>query len=117
MVGHQHLPGRPGLVRDRAAADVLGGQMTLEWYEDTETAAATHAPQTYRQWPAQPWSDEPTGWRMGWQCPLCKRVNAPFIEQCPCAAGVALNTNGTSTARSEEHTSELQSQSNLVCRL
>ena len=72
--------------------------MTLEWYEDTGTAAATHAPQTYRQWPAQPWSDEPTGWRMGWQCPLCKRVNAPFIEQCPCAAGVALNTNGTSSA-------------------
>ena len=72
--------------------------MTLEWYEDTGTAAATHAPQTYRQWPAQPWSDEPTGWRMGWQCPLCKRVNAPFIEQCPCMVGVALNTNGTSSA-------------------
>src|SRR2546430_6308654 len=30
------------------------------------------------------------------------------------AAGITL---GTSVARSEEHTSELQSQSNLVCRL
>src|SRR2546430_16843218 len=29
----------------------------------------------------------------------------------------ALDRAGTSTSRSEEHTSELQSQSNLVCRL
>src|SRR5256886_11778913 len=30
---------------------------------------------------------------------------------------VAVVTNGTAVLRSEEHTSELQSQSNLVCRL
>src|SRR2546430_9068903 len=34
---------------------------------------------------------------------------------CACAALTAARTSGTS--RSEEHTSELQSQSNLVCRL
>src|SRR2546427_9339558 len=32
-------------------------------------------------------------------------------------AGRGLNPSSSSTARSEEHTSELQSQSNLVCRL
>jgi hypothetical protein len=22
---------------------------------------------------------------MGWKCPSCKRVNAPFVSQCPCS--------------------------------
>src|SRR2546430_3958346 len=38
--------------------------------------------------------------------------SVPAIHCLRAAAGVALGTN-----RSEEHTSELQSQSNLVCRL
>src|SRR2546430_10058912 len=33
------------------------------------------------------------------------------------AAGAAAPTRGARESRSEEHTSELQSQSNLVCRL
>ena len=70
----------------------------MPWYDDPGTAASTRPPPTYRQWPVRSTGNEPTGWQMGWQCPLCKRVNAPFIEQCPCTAGVALNTNGTSSA-------------------
>src|SRR5688572_31063578 len=35
----------------------------------------------------------------------------------PCAAGSRLRLERGAEARSEEHTSELQSQSNLVCRL
>ena len=25
-----------------------------------------------------------TGASQGWQCPICKRVLAPFITECPC---------------------------------
>lgn len=33
----------------------------------------------------------PTFWiidppRQGWQCPVCKRINAPFVSQCPCSS-------------------------------
>src|SRR2546430_12335263 len=36
---------------------------------------------------------------------------------CPCPEGAARSSRRTGWERSEEHTSELQSQSNLVCRL
>jgi uncharacterized OB-fold protein len=26
--------------------------------------------------------------KMGWECPKCGRVNAPWMPECPCAAGV-----------------------------
>src|SRR2546430_10011027 len=41
-------------------------------------------------------------------------VSARFVATSPCAGS---RGRSSSTARSEEHTSELQSQSNLVCRL
>lgn len=25
-----------------------------------------------------------TGAMQGWQCPICKRVLAPFVQECPC---------------------------------
>lgn len=28
----------------------------------------------------------PASTRQGWQCPACRRVNAPFISACPCTA-------------------------------
>src|SRR5256886_13921781 len=40
-----------------------------------------------------------------------------FLPQLAIATGTAIPTNAASHVRSEEHTSELQSQSNLVCRL
>src|SRR2546427_9394883 len=49
-------------------------------------------------------------------CLACTRRSSPSAACTGCATaprGSALS----STARSEEHTSELQSQSNLVCRL
>src|SRR2546430_11012432 len=49
------------------------------------------------------------------------RANLPDLvgdlTTIPGVEDVALTTNGVLLARSEEHTSELQSQSNLVCRL
>jgi hypothetical protein len=27
--------------------------------------------------------------RTGWQCPICKAVNAPWVEQCSCSAPVS----------------------------
>src|SRR5256886_8408323 len=50
--------------------------------------------------------------RLGMTCdPVAGYVQVPCIERCAYGAVKAW------TARSEEHTSELQSQSNLVCRL
>ncbi len=25
-----------------------------------------------------------TGAMQGWQCPICKRILAPFVQECPC---------------------------------
>src|SRR5205085_3984259 len=44
--------------------------------------------------------------------PLSKVTSSVLMEPV-----TLLNGNGSALARSEEHTSELQSQSNLVCRL
>src|SRR2546430_15827732 len=47
--------------------------------------------------------------------PICWRSAAPECSgRSPCRGN---DRSGRSDARSEEHTSELQSQSNLVCRL
>lgn len=72
--------------------------------DDYWTSAPTNAMPYFRQWrwPVRSTDDEPTGRLMGWQCPVCKRVNAPFVEQCPCTVGVAVNTNGTSTSAAPE---------------
>src|SRR5688572_31267723 len=45
---------------------------------------------------------------------LCSSTQS---EDIVLAASTSFNTTGLATGRSEEHTSELQSQSNLVCRL
>src|SRR2546430_12184727 len=47
---------------------------------------------------------------------LTRRVE-PFAPLAPPPARVTVYTCGPTVWRSEEHTSELQSQSNLVCRL
>src|SRR2546430_3405542 len=44
---------------------------------------------------------------------LTPLAGSRFLEPCPCR----LCKSGLHSLRSEEHTSELQSQSNLVCRL
>src|SRR2546427_4121526 len=44
-------------------------------------------------------------------------AGGPARELCPPPAGLCGNVQARRRARSEEHTSELQSQSNLVCRL
>src|SRR2546430_8477608 len=45
-----------------------------------------------------------------------RQILAPPVEPVPELAAASMNGDG-SHGRSEEHTSELQSQSNLVCRL
>src|SRR5207244_11844743 len=52
-----------------------------------------------------------TGLLCRWLAPL------PAITVCCAASGVALLLISAATARSEEHTSELQSPDRLVCRL
>src|SRR2546430_8051317 len=62
-----------------------------------------------------------SGLRVAGLHPLCRlrspqsaNVNTAFA---PLVVGVSANNSGEPVNRSEEHTSELQSQSNLVCRL
>lgn len=39
------------------------------------------------------------GAMQGWQCPICKRVLAPFVQECPCKGqGIATMTVATGTA-------------------
>lgn len=39
------------------------------------------------------------GAMQGWQCPICKRVLAPFVQECPCKGqGTATMTVATGTA-------------------
>src|SRR5205085_7900291 len=45
------------------------------------------------------------------------RLGSPSIFTCPECHGTLLQLKENGRTRSEEHTSELQSQSNLVCRL
>lgn len=38
------------------------------------------------------------GAMQGWQCPICKRVLAPFVQECPCKGqGIATMTVATGT--------------------
>src|SRR2546430_5980527 len=51
---------------------------------------------------------------------VCKKVKcrSAWLAKCPFHAGLRAHQTGpTAGIRSEEHTSELQSQSNLACRL
>ena len=68
--------------------------------DDYWTSAPTNAMPYFRQWrwPVRSTDDEPTGRLMGWQCPVCKCVNAPFVKQCPCSVGMSLNTNRATSA-------------------
>src|SRR2546430_3301797 len=67
------------------------------------------------------------GWRVTRTMPRAMSVPCASLDSMPTRVGLGVarpiptNRNATNTsanaARSEEHTSELQSQSNLVCRL
>src|SRR2546426_6339022 len=59
----------------------------------------------FRSLPAWPYSDAPA------------QGSAPNVRNRPAIPGQARNGRAGDTARSEEHTSELQSPCNLVCRL
>src|SRR2546430_7664864 len=50
---------------------------------------------------------------------LFRSILKPALEPCPFSSKATWNNSSMAplSARSEEHTSELQSQSNLVCRL
>src|SRR2546430_13354259 len=48
---------------------------------------------------------------------LRRRLGRPALGSRQCLSRIAVHRIGREQARSEEHTSELQSQSNLVCRL
>lgn len=43
----------------------------IYYYDNNETTARR-----------EPW--EETNVQKGWECPKCKRVNAPWISLCPC---------------------------------
>ncbi len=47
----------------------------VTWYKSDLSVDAVNTPSC---WPAAA--------PQGWQCPVCKRVNAPFISQCPCSS-------------------------------
>src|SRR5438270_12941478 len=49
--------------------------------------------------------------------PISWAASKPLVGLGSIQPSVVEKTDGTLVARSEEHTSELQSQSNLVCRL
>src|SRR2546430_11780181 len=56
-----------------------------------------------------------TAWKA---CPTIGHLNSDSFKSTATRRGIAPTIAGASAAlRSEEHTSELQSQSNLVCRL
>lgn len=38
------------------------------------------------------------GAMQGWQCPICKRILAPFVQECPCKGqGISTVTVATSS--------------------
>src|SRR6266853_2909500 len=49
--------------------------------------------------------------------PSCKRIDRPAVLAMMPFAPIPASVSPRCSGRSEEHTSELQSQSNLVCRL
>src|SRR5205085_9446247 len=63
-----------------------------------------------------------TPWMIGWMEYACYQAQQPFCEDGETTVGTAIHVDHRAPTtvgqkRSEEHTSELQSQSNLVCRL
>lgn len=41
------------------------------------------------------------GTMQGWQCPICKRVLAPFVQECPCK-GQGIETITIATTKTEK---------------
>lgn len=35
------------------------------------------------------------GASQGWQCPVCKNINAPWVQQCPCKGQTQWDTSTT----------------------
>jgi hypothetical protein len=45
-----------------------------------------------------------TGAMQGWQCPICKRVLAPFVQECPCKGqGMAKMTVATTELKGADN--------------
>lgn len=40
--------------------------------------------------------------QQGWQCPICKRVLAPFVPECPCG-GQGMQTTITTTGTDKSY--------------
>ena len=47
--------------------------------------------------------------QQGWQCPICKRVLAPFVPECPCGGQGMLTWTTTSTEGTDNKTITLDS--------
>ena len=44
------------------------------------------------------------GAMQGWQCPICKRVLAPFVQECPCKGqGMATMTVATTELKGADN--------------
>ena len=44
------------------------------------------------------------GAMQGWQCPICKRVLAPFVQECPCKGeGISTTTVASIDLKGEEN--------------
>lgn len=44
------------------------------------------------------------GVMQGWQCPICKRVLAPFVQECPCKGqGIATMTVATTELKGADN--------------
>jgi hypothetical protein len=44
------------------------------------------------------------GVMQGWQCPICKRVLAPFVQECPCKGqGIATMTVATTDSKGADN--------------
>lgn len=44
------------------------------------------------------------GAMQGWQCPICKRVLAPFVQECPCKGqGMATMTVATTDLKGADN--------------
>ena len=50
--------------------------------------------------------------QQGWQCPICKRVLAPFVPECPCG-GQGMETWTTTTTDNTNQTITLNEQMNI----
>ena len=45
-----------------------------------------------------------TGAMQGWQCPMCKRVLAPFVQECPCKGqGISTITIATTNSKGADN--------------